>query len=771
MAIHTNVDKRGSLRPKRTAGDRGARVAQKNSRDALRFAPNFTVYVLPPDVVCLYSEDRKFFLHGGFYCALAAAIGAGGRSSGDLARELEQAFPSDKIQEGLKRLVERRFVVTTPDSLAGPMVAFWMSLGLSPETARENLQKCRVRIQSIDAQGEMELGGALTRLGVRVVKRSPDLTVTLVSDYLEGRLAELNLQHLSDRTPWLLVQPAGIFPLVGPVFSPGANACWSCLAERMNRNREVKAFLDRRQAHSVAVSPLAQTMLGQSSIELAAVEIAKAIATEFRTELSDHIISLDLLGSTIVKHYVAARPQCPACGRDKLRDPSRPPSPIELAAGGKLVMTSGGYRTVSSRATVARFRKHVSPLTGVVSRLDRIEADLPLNTNYRATHNFSGPARTVDELRAGLSGGSFGKGSTAEQGEASALMEAIERYSGIFQGDEIRVTRRFTDFPLGEAIFPNDVLLFSDAQYRQRQGAAPEADDSQIPVPFDRSAEIEWSPVWSLRDDRFKYLPTSLLYFFYKGAGAYQVHADSNGCAAGNTLEEAIVQGFLELVERDAYAIWWYNRLQRPELELGQFDNSYVRDLHSQLAETGRRLWALDLTSDLGIPTFVAVTHWMQNGQENIEFGSGAHFDARIALLRALTELNQFLSLGLMGGGTGEKSSLDGATPLHLRDHPYLTPGGNPLLQTDFGAKFGHLDARDQVTACVRLAREADLDFLVLNQTRPDIEVPVVRVIVPGLRHFYRRFAPGRLFDVPVKLGLRERPLDEDELNPIHPHT
>ena len=128
--------------------------------------------------------------------------------------------------------------------------------------------------------------------------------------------------------------------------------------------------------------------------QLAAVEIAKAIATDFRTELRDHIISLDLLGSTIVKHYVAARPQCPSCGRKKLRDPSRAPVPVELGAGGsKLVMTSGGYRTVSPRATVARFRKHVSPLTGVVSRLERIEADLPLNTNYYAAHNFSAPAR------------------------------------------------------------------------------------------------------------------------------------------------------------------------------------------------------------------------------------------------------------------------------------------------------------------------------------------------------------------------------------------
>ena len=68
----------------------------------------------------------------------------------------------------------------------------------------------------------------------------------------------------------------------------------------------------------------------------------------------------------------------------------------------------------------------------------------------------------------GLTGGSFGKGSTAEQAEASALMESIERYSGIFQGDEIRLTRRFSDFATGEAILPNDVLLFSDAQYARR---------------------------------------------------------------------------------------------------------------------------------------------------------------------------------------------------------------------------------------------------------------------------------------------------------------
>src|SRR5258706_7998631 len=441
-------------------GKRGTNSARHASKDVPQFAPNFSVYVLPPDVVCLYSDDRKFFLHGELYCALASAIAEGGKSFRRLVSELEQNFPADKIEEALKRLIERRYVVPTSHS-SGAVAGYWASLGLPPEIAENNLRNCRVRIQSIDVQGATELSAGLSELGVRVVKRSPDLTVTLVSDYLERRLAELNRQHVSDHSRWLLVQPSGAFPLVGPIFNPGKGACWTCLFDRMIRNREVKGFLDRGGARPVATSPLARNAVGQGGIQFAALEIAKAIACDFRTELHDHIVSLDLLGSTIAKHYVAARPQCPTCGSKKLQNPRRAPEPIVLGPGAKLVMTSGGYRTVSSRPTWARFRKHVSPLTGVVTRLERIEADLPMNTNFYAAHNFSAPAQSVDQLRSGLTGGSFGKGSTAEQGEASALMEAIERYSGIFHCDASTVKRRFTEFAPGYTFFFHNLVLYS----------------------------------------------------------------------------------------------------------------------------------------------------------------------------------------------------------------------------------------------------------------------------------------------------------------------
>ncbi len=762
MKLHRKT----SVRRKTDSKTVGSKTAAKRQagKDALQFAPNFTAYVLPPDVVCLYSEDRKFFLHGELYCTLASEIAKGGKSAKDLVCDLKKQFPSDKIEEALKRLIERRYVTAATSDSTGAVAGYWASLGLPPDIAEKNLGNCKVRVESFDVAGAKELTAALGELGVRVVQRSQDLTVTLVNDYLERRLAELNRQRVADKTPWLLVQPSGVFPLVGPVFKPGESACWTCLFDRMIRNREVKGFLDRGSARPVAISPLVRNTLGQGAIQFAAMEIAKAIASGFRTDLSNHVASFDLMGATIAKHYVAHRPQCPTCGSKKLQNPSRAPQPIELAEGNKLIMTSGGYRTVSSRTTVARFRKHVSPLTGVVTRLERIEADLPMNTNFFAQHNFSGPAHSVDQLRSGLSGGSFGKGSTAEQSEASALMEAIERYSGIFQGDEIRMTRKFTDFAPGDAILPNDVQLFSQAQFETRH--IPQPDGSHpVPDPLDPSDKIEWSPAWSLRDRRFRHLPTGLLYFFYRG-----FHTDSNGCAAGNTREEAIVQGFLELVERDAYAIWWYNRSQHAELDLSEFDDAYVRDMRTQFADAGRKIWVLDITNDIGIPTYVAIMHWMQGGQENIEFGSGAHFDRRIALLRALTELSQFLSIGMMGGASGEKPSLDGITPLKLEDYPFLIPSANPILPPAAGLTV-HDNTRDQVNACVEIASRAGMDFLVLDQTRPDVEVSVVRVLVPGLRHFYKRFGPGRLYDVPVKLGLLDRPLPEDELTPFLPHT
>src|ERR1700736_5388338 len=118
-------------------GDRGNRLTRHESKDVPQFAPNFTVYVLPPDVVCLYSEDRKFLLHGELYCSLAAAIAKGGRSFRELVRELEQDFPSDKIHEALKRLANRRYVLPASRSSNGVVDAYWAASACCPRPRRK----------------------------------------------------------------------------------------------------------------------------------------------------------------------------------------------------------------------------------------------------------------------------------------------------------------------------------------------------------------------------------------------------------------------------------------------------------------------------------------------------------------------------------------------------------------------------------------------------------------------------------------------------------
>jgi oxazoline/thiazoline synthase len=750
--------------------DRNA-LSQSEGEDALRFAPNFSVYVLPPDTVCLYSEDRKVFLDGKLYCALAERIGAG-EPQGEFMRALAREFPAAEIEEAVNRLLERGFVLP-PDSGEAPLAGYWASLALPADLAADNLQTVGVGIESMDAGGAAgadELAAALRGFGVRIVDLAADLIVVLTADALDARLAPLNEERLAQGQDWLLVQPTGLFPLVGPIFRPGRGPCWACLAHRMSWNRQIKAFLDRGAARCVASSALADSMIGRGGIALAALEIAKAIASGFRTDLTDRVVSFDLTGSTVARHYVPRRPQCPACGRAELRDPARTPVPVRIRAGGKWVATGAGVRAVTPAATVARYRKHVSPLTGIVAQLEPIKTELPRNVTWVARHSLAPRPQNVEALKAGPAE-SFGQGTTTDEGEASALMQAIERYCGVFQGDEIRTVRRFTDFAAGDAIPPDDVLLLSaaqrdagDVQGDLTQGHLAQGHLAQAHARrFDPSAAIEWSPVWSLSDERFKYLPTGLLYEFHPADE--RLSAGTGGCAAGNTIEEAIVQGFLELVERDACAIWWYNRLQRCALDLAALGDTHLYDAQRELAAAGWRVWALDVTSDLAIPAVVAVAHGSDGARERVLLGCSAHFDMRIAARRAVAELNRRLTIDALR----KPAAASGAEPLPLRRHAHLLPHGQAVPPRSPVPNVERLDRREQVLACLKIARRHRLDLLVLEQTRPDLEVPVARVIVPGLRPFARRLAGGRLYDVPVALGLRKRPLRESDLNPLDP--
>ena len=321
---------------------------------------------------------------------------------------------------------------------------------------------------------------------------------------------------------------------------------------------------------------------------------------------------------------------------------------------------------------------------------------------------------------------------------------------------------------------PNACLLFDQRQFDDRvRWNAVCAPFHRVPEPFDDAAVIDWSPVWSLITGEQRLLPTAMLYYFARAeSGPACVGADSNGSAAGASLEDAIIRGFLELVERDAVALWWYNRTRQPGVCLHSFEDPWIAGLPQMYRRLGRELWVLDATSDLGIPVMAAISRRTGETAEEIMYGFGAHLDPRIALRRALTELGQLLPSAAnarasrYGYGVDDPHLVSWWTSATVGNQPYLLPqpGQPPRSAADYGYTPGGYPSLDGICA---VARRAGLDILVLDQTRPDIRMPVVKVLAPGMRHFWPRFAPGRIFDIPVCLGRLTRPTEYSELNPI----
>lgn len=176
------------------------------------------------------------------------------------------------------------------------------------------------------------------------------------------------------------------------------------------------------------------------------------------------------------------------------------------------------------------------------------------------------------------------------------------------------------------------------------------------------------------------------------------------------------------------------------------------------------------------IPCFAAITSRKDREVEDIVLGYGAHFDPKIAISRALTEVNQILPNVLRFKEDGATIYNPSADPLALKwwqtvtlaNQSYLVPDGRiGLKKSSDYLQLASDDLFDDVKSCQRIVEEKGMELLVLDQTRADIGLRVAKVIVPGMRHFWRRLGGGRLYDIPVRMGWLEEGLEEGKLNPF----
>ena len=598
---------------------------------------------------------------------------------------------------------------------------------LKGEKPRQIIAQSEDVLETLDAAWELD---QLRRRGLvdGGDAHAEEPSIVLTADYLDPRLEHVNREALQSGRPWMLARTRGPVVWVGPVFVPGRGACWSCLAARLGAVRAAWQLPERRDDEAPVT---------QIGVELAMLEAARWSRDP---DSPARLLTFDTRSLAQQSHAVVRSSGCAACGDPSARRSFRP---LVLQSRRKAFTADGGHRAAAPEETYARYEHLVSPLTGVVHDVQRAWGDAGSLNVFVARHNY----RIGRQEHPGRS---FGKGMTSAQARTGALCEALERFSGTLHGDEPFVRATFRD--LGdEAVHPHTCLNISERQYRGREEWNRDAPPLLwLPEPFDETRETEWVPAWSLTGERRRYVAAAYCHYGHRAEHDF-ARADSNGNAAGTCVEDAVLQGLLELVERDAAGIWWYSRLLRPAVTV---DTPYVQTMTREHASRGRRLWLLDLTTDLGIPVCAALS-MAGDDAEDLFLGFGAHLDPSLAVTRAVSEVNQLLAV--------RRSR----RPYHgqLTDAAFLQPHGWSELAT---AAPPSDDLRADVLACVDLLRRLGHEVIVLDQTREEIGLPVVKVIVPGLRHFRPRFAPGRLYDVPPRLGCVDGPLREEELNRAH---
>jgi ribosomal protein S12 methylthiotransferase accessory factor len=754
------------------------------------FKRHLRVEAVPGDAVYLLAESGTTALHGAAAHILAPLLD-GSRPLEEVlasaAAELTPAEAGSALAElGRAGLIGYRDPAVPPDEAAEH--AYWDAAGLDGPATAARVATARVWTETADAADEggadadvVAARAACGESGMALADSADDADFALVvcGDYLAPGLAAAQERHGRAGRPWLPVRVAGGQIWVGPVFAPAEpdRPCWHCLAHRLRGHRASQEPVRRALGlpRGIPLPPAALPATRAIGLHTAALEAAKWAAG---LRAAPAVWRLDTRTMTADLHPVTRRPQCPACG-DPALTAARALRPVVLEPRPKCLTEGNGHRAVAPSVLWDRHRHLVGPVTGVVAEVRMAPGTRDGLHHYVSGRNLAYAGHDLAGLRAGLRSHSGGKGTTPEEARIGALCEAVERYSATRQGDEA-VVRDTLHGLGGAAVHPNACQLYADWQMREREvwnARHAGAPFHMVPPPFDTRAAVEWTPLWSLTAHRTRYLPTSMLYFGPGPDGRTRTPwADSNGNAAGSSLEDAVLQGFLEVVERDAVALWWYNRTRQPGVDLDAFDEPWLANVRAAYERSGREVWALDLTADLGVPVIAAVSRRVGRATdelgEGLAFGFGAHLDPRVALRRAVTEMGQLLPPDTAGRQRAYADSdpdlLAWWTGATLAEQPYLSP--DPAERARSAASWSYRprdDLREDVRAAELLLSARGLELLVLDQTRPDIGLPVVKVVVPGMRHFWARFAPGRLFDVPVALGRISRRTPSQLLNPV----
>ena len=350
-----------------------------------------------------------------------------------------------------------------------------------------------------------------------------------------------------------------------------------------------------------------------------------------------------------------------------------------------------------------------------------------------------------------------GKGPTRMDAKASALMESIERYSSLPSGNRNKMIQgSYKELSkVSKMLHPSNVIEPMILEY----------DDDMI---------MDFLSGYDLVNNERILVPAPLALFRYSpkppAINPFAYH-HTNGLASGNVLEEAICHSLCELIERDATSLAElnasalpYNFLRTmtkylsdnglkidpidgtefvdddskyPDVDISNIDFKPISNLVKKFNDAKISLIIKDITSPIGVPTFNASSiEWITEDYGYLAEGHGTHPDARIALLRAITEVSQTRAANIQGARDDLRKISYGNSNSNEKKTWQFMKSRNTIKFLDIES-FINDDILDDINFILsRLVSNGLNQVIVVDLTNPQIMIPVVRTIVPGLETF-----------------------------------
>ncbi|MFJ9541271.1 TOMM precursor leader peptide-binding protein [Streptomyces sp. NPDC101225] len=606
------------------------------------------------------------------------------------------------------------------------------------------------------------------RLADAIARRPPSMLVVARDGWDTGDWAAAH-----DRgEPWLPVWTELDRVVIGPLVRPGERGCVWCLQKWRSSAPERDPWTDRLGSDErIAARP--SDWLSGPAAETVRELVHSGVA-------EDRCWYLGLRDLSLTRHTFLPDPLCPVCGA--LPDDTADRARIAPLPRPK---TSARATRIGELSEPRLTELYVDAETGVVAPPKGLrDSLLPLAEAVLAEYGYRGEA-------------GFGRARDFTSCRATAVAEALERLGGQWPWGKRTTVRGSYAELAADALDPRSLGLLPAGRY----------EEPDCPYqPFTEDAVVSWVWAYSFREARPVLVPETYAYYrttWQPGTGATPdkpfTFEISNGCALGGCVEEAILHGILEIVERDAFLMTWYARMPVPEVDLARAPDPRIRLVVERIERTGYRLRVFDMTLTEAIPAFwvLAQDTTGDDTRPKVVCTSGSALDPAAAVLTALGELAPILEQEARRyPAEAERArrmaadpelvrvmtdhALCNATPEAFERFSFLLSGDRRIGWDRLGRRPwpAHTDLRDDLTEAVDRMLAGGMDVVVVDQTSPLHEaagLSCVKVIAPGalsmtFGHRNRRTTGlPRLRDVPHRLGHAPRPLTDADLNP-HPH-